>query len=365
MLSSHLTLHAAAGVVSELLSQLTPKQRKASNMGPGYKAACSSGCRPVLAALLGVAAAQTQQQLPVLLQAAAKAGNLDAWQQLLLQNDSSTSSSQQQTDDDQEEQQHEAESAAAACHHLDWSCLTLQQITTALHMALPKRDEVDHEVGTTQQLQWEAEEEVVRLQMADLLWQVVVVQQGREAALRQFLQSPAPTGFRGTHHPGIAAAAAAEEHLSVQVGTDLNNRLLFCYSTRWFKQLGWWQMTVGRVLWLKQRQLIPQTHQQGTYFAVNLLLERALEAGDFDPALPLSKLVERFTGVDKLRESYTLPRVVKGVIGGHLRRACAAGDAAAVAQLERLVRFAEGVFWDMEVGWMQQGQCSMCAACVC
>jgi hypothetical protein len=352
-------LHAPSGVVAELLSQLTPKQRKASNMGPAYKAACSSGCRAVLALLLAVAAADPRQQLPVLLESAAEAGNLQAWTLLLLQNGSSTSSSSQKPGNEeqpqQQQQQHEKGSAAAACPHLDWSCLTLQQITTALHMALPKRDEgSDTHVGTSQQQQWRAEEEASRLQMADLLWEVLVVQQGREAALRQFLRAPVPAGFRGTQHPGIAAAAeadaaAAAKGLPRGFGTELNNRLLFCYTTRWHKQLGWWQMTAGRVLWLQQRQLIPQTHQQGTYRAINVSVPRALEAGDVGRALQLFNVAERYTGVEKGRNILTISPVVEGVIGGQLRKACAAGDAAAVAQLERLVRFGDTVFVDLEV----------------
>jgi hypothetical protein len=351
-------LHAPSGVVAELLCQLTPKQRKPANMGPAYKAACSSGCRSVLGLLLAVAAADPQQQLPVLLEAAAEAGNLQVWTQLLLQNAGSTSSSSQQPGNEeqpQQQQQHEGECAPAAFPHLDWSCLTLQQITTALHMALPKRDEgSDTHVGTSQQQQWRAAEEASRLQMADLLWQMLVVQQGREAALRQFLRAPVPAGFRGTQHPGIAAAAeadaaAAAKGLPKGFGTELNNRLLFCYTTGWYKQLSWWQMTDGRVLWLQQRQLIPQTHQQGAYRAINVSVPRALEAGDAGRALQLFNVAERLTGVEKGRNILTIAPVVEGVIGGQLRRACAAGDAAAVAQLERLVRFGDTVFVDLEV----------------
>jgi hypothetical protein len=242
-----MTLHAAAGVVAKLLSQLTRKQHKPSNMAPAYKAACSSGCRPLLALLLAVAAADPQQQLPVLLQAAAEVGNLQVWTQLLLQNGSSTSSSQQQPDNGEQEQQEE--SAVAALPRLDWSCLSLQQITSALHVALPswlsERDATGDRsgtcyVGTTQQQQRRAEEEVVRLQMADVLWQVLVVQHGREAALRQFLRAPVSAGYRGTQHPGILTAAdPGANGLPVHVGTELNNRLLFCYSSR-DKDFDWW-----------------------------------------------------------------------------------------------------------------------------
>jgi hypothetical protein len=111
-------------------------------------------------------------------------------------------------------------------------------------------------------------------------------------------------------------------------------------------------MTAARVLWLQQHQLIPQTHQQVAYKAVCVSVDRASEAGDVGRALQLFNAAERFTGGERRCDSWTVTRVAQGVIGGQLRRACAAGDVAAVAQLERLTRFGGLVFQRLEVGWI-------------
>uniref|UniRef100_A0A383WBX4 Uncharacterized protein n=1 Tax=Tetradesmus obliquus TaxID=3088 RepID=A0A383WBX4_TETOB len=161
----------AAGVVSQLLQALKPKQRKAANVRPAYKAACSSGCMPVLAVLAGVAAAAPHQQLPVLLEAAAE----------------------------------------ATCR---------------------RYGDAGYHPGTSQQQQWDAAEDACRLQMAELLWQQLVVQHGREAALRQYLRAPVPTKHRGTQHPAAAAAAAAAAaggRASALRAVEVNSRLLFCH----------------------------------------------------------------------------------------------------------------------------------------
>ncbi|WIA11044.1 hypothetical protein OEZ85_011197 [Tetradesmus obliquus] len=70
-----------------------------------------------------------------------------------------------------------------------------------------------------------------------------------------------------------------------------------------------------------------------------------MEAGDFTRALQLHSVLTGSAGV-RLRKlvSVRAADAFRSSIGGHLRRACAAGDAAAVAQLERLVCFAHNIF---------------------
>uniref|UniRef100_A0A383WCH8 Uncharacterized protein n=1 Tax=Tetradesmus obliquus TaxID=3088 RepID=A0A383WCH8_TETOB len=344
----------AAGAVSQLLQALTPKQRKPANMRPAYKAACSSGCMAVLQLLLGEAAAAPRQQLPVLLEAAAEAGNLQVWHQLLLQGDSDAKQQQQQLQGEEQQQQEAA--AAAALPPLDWSCLSLQQLTSVLHLALPRRyGDAGFHPGTSQQQQWDAAEDACRLQMADLLWQQLVVQQGKEADLRQHLREPvatkhSPAGFgSGPAAAAVAAAVAAGEF--VLPADAINSRLLFCYGAGSFSKdsFNWRAMPAARVMWLQQHQLVPPEQQHlkiCASFALQGAMEVAIEAGDFTQAMQLYNVSN---SVDGLQEMFVErdKRVVGSSIGGHLRRACAAGDAAAVAQLERLVCFANGLIVDM------------------
>jgi hypothetical protein len=341
-------------VVEVLLQALTPKQRKASNMHAAYCAACSSGCLPVLQLLLGVAAAAPAQQLPVLLQAAAEVGNLDVWR-MLLQADSPAQQEQQQQ---QEQAQHqEVEEAAAAIPRLDWSCLSLQDLTSALNLALPSRaNNAAIVICTSRQWQSQASEDARRLKIADLLWQLLVVQQGREAALREFLRAPAPSKRRGTRHPLLAADAAAEASTDSwtarKSSIQSNSRVLFGYGvTRDGYRLKWWSLSAAQLMWLQQHQLLPTELHQLAYIAFNKAVEQATKAGDFSSALQLYRILD---GLDEVRMPPgpvgVLEVVVEGSICGHLRRACAAGDAAAVAQLERLAGFASNFYTDLEVG---------------
>jgi hypothetical protein len=322
---------------------------------------------PVVHQLLGVAAAAPRQQLQVLLQAAAEAGNLETWRQLLQANNSTQQQQQQQQQQDRQEQQQEEETAAAAFPRLDWSCLSLQQLTSALHLALPKRvGEFSHNPGSSQQQQWQAAEDAARLQMADLLWQQLVVQQGREAALRQYLRAPVPPKHRGTQNPGIAADAAAEDAAAYEgipkaaiPGAHVNGRQLFCYvdgTGPWGKRCEWWELSAARVMWLQQRQLVPEEQLQYVYCALKSAVEVAAEAGEFSLALQLYNMIEGLDGVQQHPMLMKVAQLVESSIGGHLRRACAAGDAAAVAQLERLVRFG-GAFSDTTVSLRSAYEC--------
>ncbi|WIA11045.1 hypothetical protein OEZ85_011198 [Tetradesmus obliquus] len=225
----------AEGAVSQLLQALTPKQRKPSNMRPAYKAACSSGCLPVLALLL-----------------------------------------------------HEAAKA-------------------------PHSRAITDEPGTTsQQQQWQQAEEASRLHMADLLWQQLVVQQGKEADLRVYVY----TGFIGTK--------------KVQGGKDL-----------------WSRATAVGASWLMQHNLPPK--QDRTFHGMPPLWSgayHATRAGDFAAALGFAnadkKMPQRLQ--DELLMRDKVQALLRHSIGGRLRRACAASDAAAVAQLERLAGFASNAF---------------------
>eukprot|EP00883_Tetradesmus_obliquus_P006884 jgi/Sobl393_1/1743/SZX61423.1 len=343
----------AAGAVSQLLQALNPKQRKPANMRPAYKAACSSDCMPVLAVLAGVAAAAPRQQLPVLLEAAAEAGNLQVWHQLLQADGSNQQQQQQQQEEREEEPQQEAAAAAAAALPLlDWSCLSLQQLTSALHLALPKTNGGPyHEPGTSQQQQWQATQDAARLQMADLLWQQLVVRQGREAALRQHLRAPAPAKHRGTQHPAAAAAgaaAAASGASSAVPAANANSKVLFSYTAgagHYLQSVKQHEVSAARITWLQQHQLVPKEQQHVAYHSLRGAVELAMEAGDFTRALQLHSVLTGSAGV-RLRKlvSVRAADAFRSSIGGHLRRACAAGDAAAVAQLERLVCFAHNIF---------------------
>jgi len=329
---------------------------------PAYKAACSSGCLPVLAVLAGVAAAAPHQHLPVLLEAAAEAGNLQAWRQLL-QADSSTQQQQQQQQQRQQQGEHQQEEAAAAAFpRLDWSCLFRQQLTVALHLALPSRNGTSsNHPGSSQEQQWQADEDACRLQMADLLWQQLVVQQGREAALRQHM-----CGSAGAKHHGAAAAAAAAAGAgagaaaaalgpsSAVPAAGTSSRMLFGYATiagsRAMPAINWHELSAARVAWLQQHQLVPEQMQPNAYCAFKGAMELASEAGDFARALRLHNVVNSMDGVPRRHPvSMTAAAVVGSSIGGHLRRACAAGDAAAVAQLERLAGFSRHALVDVNV----------------
>lgn len=191
-------VHTSAGVVRELLLALKPKQRKPSNLRPAYEAACRTSNTPVLLLLLAEAEAAPPWHLPVLLNAAAAASNLAVWQQLLQQpgNQQQQCSQQQQTrDQPQRQKQHGQQSAKempqpeepveSMFPHFDWSCLTLQQLTSALHVTLPSIP--DNRFGRDTILQHEKDkaEQLVRLAMADLLWQQLVVAGDREEQLNQ------------------------------------------------------------------------------------------------------------------------------------------------------------------------------------
>uniref|UniRef100_A0A383WAU0 Uncharacterized protein n=1 Tax=Tetradesmus obliquus TaxID=3088 RepID=A0A383WAU0_TETOB len=292
----------AEGAVSQLLQALTPKQRKPSNMRPAYKAACSSGCLPVLALLLHEAAKAPHSHALVLLQAAAEAGNLQAWRALL---QPSTSIQQQQ----QQQQQHDAQSDPPAPF---WSHLSVQHITDLLWHVLPTLSITDEPGTTSQQQQWQQAEEASRLHMADLLWQQLVVQQGKEADLRVYVY----TGFIGTK--------------KVQGGKDL-----------------WSRATAVGASWLMQHNLPPK--QDRTFHGMPPLWSGVLHAsraGDFVAALGFAsadkEMPQRLQ--DELPMSDKVQALLRHSFGGHLRRACAAGNAAAVAQLERLAGFAANVF---------------------
>jgi hypothetical protein len=318
-MSRCVALPAASGVVAELLSQLTPKQRKPANMGPAYKAACSSGCRPVLAALLVVAAADPRQQLPALMKAAAAAGNLDAWRQILQPQLGNHNAAQQQ-------QQQQEVSA------FDWSVLSLLQIKELLQLVLPQSpyDAFGHIMPapqiTTQQQQWQAAEEAARLQIADLLWQVLVVQQNREADLREYLN------------------------------LDFPDPLLITL----------WNFAKPRAAqWLLRHQLVPAAGHESAQPRRVLWqgIADAAAAGDFACALELHSSFTVLPPMCQQRQQRLLRKrgevcldpqlqaaaLVQQSVRGHLRRACAAGDAAAVAQLERLAYFAGNMFSSTEV----------------
>jgi len=64
---------------------MSPKLVAAKCMSPVYTAACRTGHMPVLQQLLQVAASAPQQHLPVLVKAAAAAGNLSVWQQQVME----------------------------------------------------------------------------------------------------------------------------------------------------------------------------------------------------------------------------------------------------------------------------------------
>jgi hypothetical protein len=347
-------------VVEVLLQALTPKQRKASNMRAAYCAACSSGCLPVLQLLLGVAAAAPAQQLPVLLQAAAEAGNLYVWRMLLQQGAVEATPQQQQQ---QEGQQQVEEAAAAVLPCLDWFCLTLQDLTLALHVTLPRRESNAASVSrTSQEQQLQASEDARRLQMADLLWQLLVVQQDREDTLREFLRAPVPSKRRGTQHPLLAIDAAAEAAMlgtglyTAEPGRILNSRVLFCQygSNPGAKGIKRWKLNAARVLWLQQHQLLPKEQQLSACSALSIATEMTSGTGDFACALQLHKAATALGKLQKPDDNITVVTdVVEGSICGHLRRACAAGDAAAVAQLERLAGFASNICYDIKASQQQ------------
>jgi hypothetical protein len=72
-----------AEVVRLLLLSMSPKQRAAKYICNTYKAAFKAGQAAVLEPLLQVASQQPSEHVPVLLCAAAAAGNVQAWRQLL------------------------------------------------------------------------------------------------------------------------------------------------------------------------------------------------------------------------------------------------------------------------------------------
>jgi hypothetical protein len=304
--------------VSELLQVLTPKQRKASNMQAAYYVACSSGYLPVLQLLLGVAAAAPAQQLPVLLQAAADAGNLDVWRMLLQQQPADEAPQQQQ----QQQQQQQEQLQQLTVLHFDWSCLSLLRFYVILRDLLAAYELLGD--VTSQQQQWQASAHACRLQMAELLWQLLVVQQGREAALREFLDAAVdPEDAEGAGVVGLSKAG----------------------------QL-WRGAQPYSLLWLLQHELLPA--KQDPTCAVECLQlasVAATGAGDFAVAVRLHAAAK---ALPRKRE---WAAAIEGIshdileqsINAHLRRACAAADAAAVRQLDRLACFAEHVFSTAEV----------------
>ncbi|WIA11034.1 hypothetical protein OEZ85_011187 [Tetradesmus obliquus] len=82
-------------------------------------------------------------------------------------------------------------------------------------------------------------------------------------------------------------------------------------------------------------------------------MELAVEAGDFARALKLHNTVQGLKGVEQHHMMMRVGSVYEGSIGGRLRRACAAGDAAAVAQLERLAGFARHTFFSIKLTLQQ------------
>ncbi|WIA30935.1 hypothetical protein OEZ86_000985 [Tetradesmus obliquus] len=82
-------------------------------------------------------------------------------------------------------------------------------------------------------------------------------------------------------------------------------------------------------------------------------MELAIEAGDFAGALKLHNTLQGLKGVEQHHMIMRVGSVYEGSIGGHLRRACAAGDAAAVAQLERLAGFARHTFFSIKLTLQQ------------
>jgi hypothetical protein len=282
---------------------------------------------PVLRQLLRVAAAAPRQQLPVLLQAAAEAGNMQTW--LLLLQLQAADDGQQQQDQDQE-----------GLPPLDWSCLSLQHITQVLQLLLPSSD-VPHRdsqmhLGTSQQQQWQAAEDTARLQMADLLWQVLVVQQGREAALRQHIQS--------------APAQQQEDGEPV--------------SSMWAGPGCFWRQAAScTLLWLVQHDLLPCLDSSVAVAGemLRMAMQSAAGVGDFAHVLQLYHATAVLPEAHKRsssEEPFSWKVLLADVFRGHLHRACAAGDAAAVAQLERLTCFAENVFRVKEVS---NHSCCICS----
>jgi hypothetical protein len=265
----------------------------------------------------------------VLLEAAAAAGNLDVWRQLLLQQLGNNSTAQQQ-------QQQQQEGLPA----FDWWILSLQQISDLLRLLLPQRSrdsylassppQVSTQQQQQQQQQWQADEDAARLQMADLLWQVLVVQQGREAVVREFLDFDFP-----------------------EVDPERRFPTLMTF---------WMFATPTTAQWLLQHQLLPPPgHALYPRKPLWTGIADAVSAGDFARALELHNAFnalpakqqqqqqQREPGAVYLDEQLQAAAVVKHSIMGHLRRACAAGDAAAVVQLERLVCFAGNVFSKTQV----------------
>ncbi|WIA30947.1 hypothetical protein OEZ86_000997 [Tetradesmus obliquus] len=100
-------------------------------------------------------------------------------------------------------------------------------------------------------------------------------------------------------------------------------------------------------MWLQQHQLIFRQHKQVAYRALIGAMDADVEAGDFPRALQLHNVVQGLDEVLRQSKGTTATGVVRHSIGGRLRRACAVGDTAAVAQLERLAGFAGHLATDL------------------
>jgi hypothetical protein len=254
----------------------------------------------------------------VLLQAAAEAGNLQTWRQLLLRAANDGQQQQQQSD----------------LPVFDWPCLPLGIITCTLSAIL--RTDSSSSSTSSQQQQWQAAEDACRLQMADLLWQQLVVQQGREAALRQYL------------YTGLSEES---EFMCIDM-------------------LLWNGASPLRALWLLQHQLPPpQDSRVNPSQQLWPGIDSATGAGDFARALELYNAAKAApqgpAGLHFMMGR--VQTVLQQCISGHLRRACAAGDAAAAAQLERLVCFADNAFAATEVsrGSSNRRSSRMCSSASC
>ncbi|WIA34709.1 hypothetical protein OEZ86_013020 [Tetradesmus obliquus] len=82
-------------------------------------------------------------------------------------------------------------------------------------------------------------------------------------------------------------------------------------------------------------------------------MRAANEAGDFARALQLHNIVQGLGGVRQEALKWRAGGFLSSSIGGHLRRPCSAGDAAAVAQLQRLVCFVSNAFVDLKKRTLQ------------
>lgn len=346
----HLTMAAgrtdpwAAEAVQQLLEVLQSQhQLKPNSIRGAYLAACETGNQAVLQLLLGYAATAPKQHFPVLLQAAAATENLEVLQRLFDLQKSGRSSSNHSSRSSNDLQQNENQRCIAAAPsgfadtsaRFDWACFTPQQILAALVAALPgsklpyqwqlcSPNSIDNEHREYDELRAPAtgyahhsDKTQQQLAIADFIWQKLVVSPGRQAELAKHLRRSSSTSA------------------STNVGQML----------KLWKIPAPYAEFSARYSWLHHNicQLVPHI-QDGLALLIQACapVEQAADAGHFQQALQMHHWFIKGEGV--MQTAHAPTPLLASTLGGHYRRAAAAGDAAAIAQIDKLAAFCSCMF---------------------